>query len=63
VVAGEDLLYLFRGELVPLDMEDVVIIPLETGNNYNVIVSCCIYETLRCWLPRASERVETAATA
>ena len=35
-----------RSELVPPDMEDVVIIPLKTGNNLSAIVALCIYETL-----------------
>jgi hypothetical protein len=30
VVADKDFLHLILGELVPLDMEDVVIIPLKT---------------------------------
>jgi transcriptional regulator with GAF, ATPase, and Fis domain len=47
MVTGEDLLHRFRCELVPLDMEDVVIIPLKTGNNHDAIVSGCIYETLQ----------------
>jgi L-alanine-DL-glutamate epimerase-like enolase superfamily enzyme len=46
VVAGEDLLHLFRGEPVPLDVEDVVVIPLEPGNNHTHIILYCIYETL-----------------
>jgi hypothetical protein len=46
VVTGKDLLHLIRGELVPLDMDDVVIVPLKAENNHNAIVSGCIYETL-----------------
>jgi hypothetical protein len=46
VVAGKNLLHLIRGELVPLDMDDVVIVPLKAENNHNAIVSGCIYETL-----------------
>jgi hypothetical protein len=45
VVTGEDFLHLFRGELVPFDMEDVVIIPFKAGNYHRTIVSVCIYET------------------
>jgi hypothetical protein len=47
VVAGEDFLHLLRGELVPIDMEDVVIIPFKAGNHHRTIVSGCIYETLQ----------------
>ena len=47
MVTGEDFLHLFRCELVPLDMEDVDIIPLKTGNRRSDIVSGCIYETLQ----------------
>jgi hypothetical protein len=47
VVTGEDLLHLFRSELVPFDMENVVIIPFKAGNNHRTIVSGCIYEPLR----------------
>jgi hypothetical protein len=46
VVTGENLLHLFRRELVPLDMEDVVIVPLKAGNDSSNIVSNCIYESL-----------------
>jgi hypothetical protein len=46
VVTGENLFHFFRRELMPLDMEDVVIIPLKAGNNHANIVSGCIYETL-----------------
>jgi hypothetical protein len=46
-VAGEDLLHLFPGESMPLEMEDVVIIPVEPGNDHNAIVSDCIYDALR----------------
>ena len=37
VVTGEDLLHLFRSELVPFDMENVVIIPFKAGNNHRTI--------------------------
>src|ERR1019366_1440215 len=37
VVTGEDLLHLFRSELVPFDMENVVIISFKAGNNHRTI--------------------------
>ena len=47
MLAGEDLFHLFRGELVPSDMGDVVVVPLKTGNSHKAIVSGCIYKTLQ----------------
>jgi hypothetical protein len=47
MVTGKDFLHLVRGEFVPLDMEDVVIIPLETVDRHCPIVAGCIYESLR----------------
>jgi len=47
VVSGENFLDFFRGELVPLDMGDVVIIPLKAGNGHRPIVAGCIYERLQ----------------
>jgi hypothetical protein len=38
VVAGEDFLHFFRGELVPLDTGDILIVPLKAG---------CIYKMLQ----------------
>ena len=45
MVTGEDLLHLFLGERMPLDVEDVVIIPLKPGDDRSDIVSDCIYGT------------------
>lgn len=43
---SRDFLHLLRGERVPFDMEDVLIIPLKTGNDHKNIVARCIYESL-----------------
>lgn len=56
LVTGKDLLHLIRGELVPLDMEDIVIIPLKPGNHHDSIVSSCIYEPLQCSSPHQPSR-------
>ena len=47
VVTGEDILHLFRRERMPLDVEDVFIVPLEPGNDHTDIISDCIYDALR----------------
>ena len=47
VVPRKDLLYFFRAELMPGDMENVVIVPLERTDAHVVIVSGCIYNPLR----------------
>ena len=57
MVAGENLLHLIRSELVPLDMEDVVIVPFKAGNDHTVIVTLYI-QTATNSQPVADQRPE-----
>jgi hypothetical protein len=47
VVVGKNFLHLFRSETVPLNMLDVVIVPIKGGNDQIFIVADCIYESLQ----------------
>lgn len=47
VVTSENFLDFFRAELVPLDMGDIVIVPLKAGNGHTPIVAACIYNMLQ----------------
>ena len=49
--AGKDLF--FHGEFMPLDVEDVVIVPIEPRNNQTTMVAYCIYNSLldKMWTP------------
>ena len=44
--ACKDRFDLFDGEVMPLDVEDVVIISVEPRNNQTTMVAYCIYNSL-----------------
>jgi len=56
MVAGEDLLHLFRGERMPLDVEDVFIVPLESGNDH--AISYQVVYTMRYAVKRFTRSAE-----
>ena len=51
--ACKDRFDLFDGEVMPLDVEDVVIISVEPRNNQTTMVAYCIYNSLLdgLWAP------------
>lgn len=46
VFSGENLFDLFWGELVAIDVLDIVIVPVEARDDHSSIVALCIYNTV-----------------
>jgi hypothetical protein len=47
IIASKRLLDVVGGELVPLDVGDVAVVPLEAGNHHPSSVARCIYNQLQ----------------